>query len=58
MIDELVRNLPELVVEPVEIVREYIAFKLVLNGSRDESAQAPVADVLLDARRQLLLDAY
>ena len=58
MLDELVRDLAELVVEPVEIAGEYIAFELVLNGSRDESAEASVADVLLDACRQLFLDAY
>ena len=47
-----------LVVEPVEIAGEGIAFKLVLNGSCDETAQASVANVLLDACRELFFDAH
>ena len=58
VLDELVGDLAVRVVEPVEIAGEGIAFKLVLNGSCDEAAQASVANVHLDACGELFLDAH
>ena len=57
MLDQLVGDRAVLVVEVVEVASERVAFKLVLNGSRHEAAQAPVAVVLLNTSSEPRLDA-
>ena len=57
VLDESFGDFAVLMIEFVEVVRQYVPLELVLYCSGDESAQALITQVLLNASREILVQA-